>query len=57
MPEYNVVNQVLDKFSGKNHLPIISKAPACQFADYFTAKIEQIYGDMSRQIVLRLKMG
>ena len=43
---YNVVNQLLDKFLG-NHLPITSTAQACQFADYFNAKIKQIYSDMS----------
>ena len=43
---YNVVNQLLDKFLG-NHPPITSTAQACQFADYFNAKIEQIYSDMS----------
>ena len=43
---YNVVNQLLDKFLG-NHLPITSTAQACQFADYFNAKIEQIYSNMS----------
>ena len=37
---YNVVNQLLDKFLG-NHPPITSTAQACQFADYFNAKIEQ----------------
>ena len=42
------MNQLLDKFSG-NHLPITSTAQACQFADYFNAKIEQIYNDMSYQ--------
>ena len=40
------MNQLLDKFSG-NHPPITSTAQACQFADYFNAKIEQIYSDMS----------
>ena len=40
------MNQLLDKFLG-NHPPITSTAQACQFADYFNAKIEQIYSDMS----------
>ena len=31
---YNVVNQLLDKFSG-NHPPITSTAQACQFSDIF----------------------
>ena len=39
------MNQLLDKFLG-NHPPITSTAQACQFADYFNAKIEQIYSDM-----------
>ena len=39
------MNQLLDKFLG-NHLPITSTAQACQFANYFNAKIEQIYSDM-----------
>ena len=45
---YTVVNQLLDKFSG-NHPAISTNAQACQFADYFNAKIEQIYCDMSYQ--------
>ena len=43
------MNQLLDNISGKNHPPIANNAQACQFADYFNAKIEQIYGDMSYQ--------
>ena len=43
---YNVVNQLLDKFS-ENHQLKTSSAQACQFADYFNAEIEQIYSDMS----------
>ena len=38
---YNVVNQLLDKFSG-NRPPLTSNAEPCQFADYFNATIEQI---------------
>ena len=44
---YNVVNQLLDKFLGKTHTPATSNTQACQFADYFNAKIEQIYREMS----------
>ena len=45
------MNQLLDKFSGKNHPPIASNAEACQFADYIlrSAKIEPIYCNMSYQ--------
>ena len=42
---YNVVNQWLDKFLGI-YPPITSIAQACRLADYFNAKIEQIYSDM-----------
>ena len=43
------MNQLLDNFSGKNHPLFTSNAQACQFADYFSAKIEPIYSDMPYQ--------
>ena len=39
----------LRKVKGKNHPPITSHAQARQFADYFSAKIKQIYSDLSNQ--------
>ena len=43
------MNQLLDKFLG--NLPAITSTAqeVCQFADYFNAKIEQIYSDMCYQ--------
>ena len=43
------MNQLLNKFLEKNRLPITSNAQVCQFSDYFSAKIEQIYSDMPYQ--------
>ena len=37
-----------------NHPPITSTVQECQLADYFNAKIEQIYSDMSYHICYTL---